>query len=276
MGPRYWLWLSHTLTLGCLHKADTSYVIFLLHLICIVAEIKMFYNQPNNLKVIGKYNVESFTNISSLLTFQSNLEEVRIRGGSAHDTDDTWHDVMTPRNTSRDTWHSRDGMTLASSWRAWADLNHLSPNMTLIYKLLSICRCNIGIGCGDVSVDVRYWMCSDGPWLEWLRIRMHCTASLSCSNWGFLVIRKQMGSNFHELSQKLTNIQRTFNISQAEKNLVKSEKYLNVHHTSILGAMDVKVCGCFTAVDKNEILGLNFIQRNVMCEKYFHGGRYWE
>ena len=81
--------MSHTFTLGCLHKADTSYVIFLLHLICIVAEIKMFYNQPNNLKVIGKYNVESFTNISSLLTFQSNLEEVRIRGGSAHDTDDT-------------------------------------------------------------------------------------------------------------------------------------------------------------------------------------------
>ena len=116
-----------------------------------------------------------------------------------------------------------------------------------------------------------------GRALTWVTsIRMHCTASLSCSDWGFLVIRKQMGSNFHELSQKLTNIQRTFNISQAEKNLVKSEKYLNVHHTSILGAMDVKVCGCFIAVDKNEILGLNFIRRNVMCEKYFHGGRYWE
>ena len=174
------LWLSHTLTLGCLHKADTSSVIFLLHLLqCGRNKDVLQHNQPNNLKVIGKYNVESFTNISSLLTFQSNLEEVRIRGGSAHDTDDTWRDVMTPRNTSRDTWHSRDGMTLASSWRAWADLNHLSPNMTLIYKLLSICRCNIGIGCGDVSVDVRYWMCSDGPWLEWQRMNaLHCITQL--------------------------------------------------------------------------------------------------
>ena len=94
------LWLSHTLTLGCLHEAETSSVIVLLHLLPCGRNKD---NQPNNLKVIGKYNVESFTNISSLLAFQSNWQEVRIRGGSSHDGHDTWHDVMTPRNTSRDT-----------------------------------------------------------------------------------------------------------------------------------------------------------------------------
>ena len=85
----------------------------------------------------------------------------------------SWHMTRCHDSSQHVTWR-RDGMTLASSWRAWADLNHLSPNMTLIYKLLSICRCNIGIGCGDVSVDVRYWMCREGPWLEW--IALECTA----------------------------------------------------------------------------------------------------
>ena len=107
LGPRYdCLTLSHSAV--CMKPRPrpwSSSSIF-----CNVAEIKMFYNQPNNLKVIGKYNVESFTNISSLLAFQSNWQEVRIRGGSSHDGHDTWHDVMTPRNTSRDAvtgWHSR-------------------------------------------------------------------------------------------------------------------------------------------------------------------------